>query len=196
MTPLAIRVLEAGRIDYDGSQLRAHFLREQLALKGNAAGAFIGRCDVRGAGLVDLEDRESGRFIHSPEMLHLLVELFGAPLPVMILWQRLLASHAADLVREGALAAAGLVRRKGDDVFVGARKLTVSIATVSPVSGLLHFGVNVRTEGAPVPAVGLAELGLSPPGFAAALLERLAAEMAELEEARCKVRPAGAGPGA
>ena len=66
----------------------------------------------------------------------------------------------------------------------------MSIATVSPVSTLIHFGINVDPAGAPVPAVGLAELGIDPTSFAPALLDLLDAELEGIAHARAKVAPA------
>ncbi|MBI1879344.1 MAG: DUF366 family protein [Chloroflexi bacterium] len=67
-------------------------------------------------------------------------------------------------------------------------KLSVSIATASPTSTLIHTGFNIETEGTPVPAVGLAELDVDVPAFAAELLRRYAAEVHDIWLARCKVR--------
>ncbi|MFY9343417.1 MAG: DUF366 family protein, partial [Planctomycetota bacterium] len=89
------------------------------------------------------------------------------------------------------LAPAVAVRRDGDDLWVGARKLSISIATVTPVSTLIHFAVNATAGGAPVPAVSLHELGIAPAAFGPALLARLAAEQASIADARAKVRPKG-----
>ncbi len=188
MRSLSVRVASEVRQDYDGTPLAPHWIRRRFGLKGDAAVAFIGACEVRGERLVDLEDREAGDFIYSPEMVHVLVECFGADLARMIFIQRLLASHAADLVREATGRAD--VRRSGDDVYLGDAKLSVSIATLSPLSGLVHFGVNVRSEGAPVRAIGLAEIDMAPVAFAQALLARFSGEIDSIIDALGKVRPA------
>ena len=87
----------------------------------------------------------------------------------------------------------GRLTRSGDDLFVhaagGARKLSVSIVTASPVSLLLHTGINVDPSGAPVPAIGLAELGVEPKAWAEAVLSRFSEEWKEMEWACVKVRP-------
>lgn len=85
------------------------------------------------------------------------------------------------------------VRRNGDDLFLDRAeaipgKLSVSIATASPTSTLIHAGFNIRTEGTPVPTVGLSELGIDIPIFASELLNRYAAEVEDIFLARCKVR--------
>ncbi len=92
---------------------------------------------------------------------------------------------------EEALAARARVpelRRDGDDLWAGERKLSVSIATASPVSTLMHVALNIDPTGAPVPAVGLAEWGVDPEELAGEVLASYAAEMASADRARCKVR--------
>ena len=67
-------------------------------------------------------------------------------------------------------------------------KLSVSIATVSATSTLIHTGFNIETDGTPVPTVGLADLDIDVPAFASELLHRYADEMQDIWLARCKVR--------
>ena len=45
--------------------------------------------------------------------------------------------------------------RNGDDLFVNDKKLSVSIATKSVNSVLIHTGINIISEGAPIEASGL-----------------------------------------
>jgi hypothetical protein len=85
------------------------------------------------------------------------------------------------------------VTRRGDDLYLpradgSPGKLSVSIATASATSTLIHTGFNVETEGTPVPTVGLAELGVDPATFGAELLRRYAEEVEDIWLARCKVR--------
>lgn len=175
------------RRTYDGTQLRPHFLRTTFGVEGDAAVAFRGPCDVRGDALVDLADRSAGLFIRSSDMVHVIVERFDVDLVRAVFVQRLLAARCADRVRE---AAREPVVRKGDDVYVGGRKLNVSIATVSPVSSLIHFGVNVDAREAPVAAIGLLDLGIDPAAFAEGLLSDLDAELEGVALAASKVAPA------
>ena len=79
--------------------------------------------------------------------------------------------------------------RKGNDLFLKGRKLSVSIATKTPVSVLLHAGFNVETEGVPVPASSLKEMGVDPLPFAAEILEKTAQDFASYKISRCKVLP-------
>ncbi|MSR73978.1 MAG: DUF366 family protein [Planctomycetes bacterium] len=184
------------RRDYSGHELRPHFIRQVFGLHGDAAVIFRGAASVRAGALLDLEDRDASDCIAAADMLHLIVECFGASLERMVLLQRLITTLACERLRLALPATvAHTVRRSGDDVFVGAEKFSVSIATVSQVSGLIHAGFNIDSTGAPVPAIGLLRLGLDPQVFADGLLADLQTEVAGVIEALCKVAPAHPGSG-
>jgi hypothetical protein len=101
--------------------------------------------------------------------------------------QRLLASIICDEVN--ASCRNGLVRR-GDDLFSGdGRKASVSIAAPTPVSVKIHFGLNLDPTGAPVPAVGLNELGIGAADFGRRVLDLYREEMAGIFYACRKVVP-------
>jgi hypothetical protein len=176
-------------IAYDGSQLRAHWILHRTGLVGDALVAFRGPCNVTLAEMADLADID-GPGIAGDDMVHFLWESFArADLLLAVHRQRLLSAQAAEVLRE--LAPAAIVRRTGDDLWVGTGKLSISIATVTPVSTLLHFAVNATPGGAPVATATLADLGVPPRRFADALLEAAAAEQASIDDARAKVRAKG-----
>lgn len=194
---------------YTGVELRPHFLLSELGLKGSALAAFIGPCEVATEHLVDWEDRLAADRIEARWMVHFLGEFFGSVSLSEAVWiQRLVMSILCDEVNEALrdLAPEGdatrrMLRcvRRGDDLFMvdsraeapgqDDRKLTVSIATASPVSKLLHIGVNIDPEGAPVPAIGLSELGILPQEWVPKVLERISQEWDDVEWACAKVRP-------
>jgi hypothetical protein len=178
---------------YTGAELRPHFLLTKLGLKGSGLAAFIGPCRVETENLVDWEDRLASDRIEARRMIHFLGEFFGSSLREGVLAQRLLMAIALERLRAEGVRAGFELSREGDDLFAvssgGKRKLSVSIVTASPVSQLLHAGINIEPEGAPVPAVGLAELGVQPERFAAGVLEAFASEWESLDWACAKVRP-------
>ncbi len=171
---------------YTGEQLRSGWVREKTGLEGDAAAAFIGPCDVAREHMVDRVDLEAGAEIRSPSMVHIIVEHPGLDLDHITTRQRLLMALAGEIVNRHLGEA--LIERKGDDLYLGERKLSVSVATTSPGSGLIHAGFNVRGEGAPVPAVGVEELGLAPREFAEQLLAAYAGEVESAREAARKVK--------
>lgn len=180
---------------YTGRELRSRFAADAFGIEGDSAVAFIGPCDVPTEALVDMDDAREGAVIRSAKMLHVIAEHAShviaeharENLEIAVCRQRLLVALAAEQVREKA-SPDGLVRR-GDDIFIGERKLSVSIATVSPVSSLIHLGINVDPAGAPVPAIGLDELAIDPAAFARELLDAYASELAGIAHACVKVRP-------
>lgn len=176
-------------IRYDGSQLRAHWILSHCGLVGDALVAFRGPCRVGATEMADLADLD-GPGIAADDMVHFLWESFREPdLLLAVHRQRLLSAQAGEVLRD--MAPAAIVRRDGDDLWVGAGKLSISIATVSPVSSLVHFALNATAGGAPVPTADLAALGVTPRAFAEALLARASAEQASIADARAKVRPKG-----
>jgi len=183
MTP-SIQVLSEP-LDYDGSQLTSLFGYEQTGISGDLVIAFCGACEVGEETMVDVEDLVAGHRIYSPEMAHFLAEAFGESLEKMVLRQRLFARLAADLLRERS---GSRVVVRGDDLFIDRRKASISVATVSPISALFHFALNIETEGVPVPAIGLRELGVEWRPFANELLELYCAECADIRHATTKVR--------
>jgi hypothetical protein len=181
------------QITYDGRQLAPHWIFREFDLLGDAAVAFVGPCQVELSEMVDLEDVKAVAPIYSPLMLHVIAEFFSGDLHLGVYRQRLLIV----LAKEALETMSGRrVARKGDDLYLDRAdgtpgKLSVSIATTSATSTLIHTGFNIEIEGTPVPTVGLAELGIDAPQFAATLLERYAAEVESIWQARCKVRAVG-----
>jgi hypothetical protein len=183
--------------DYTGVELRPHFLLSELNIRGSAVAAFMGACHVKTEHLVDWEDRLVEDRIEARSMIHLIGEFFGATLREGVWAQRLIMAIARDLIdaRLQAQESKFRIRREGDDLFLrqsgqsDERKLSVSIVTASPVSVLLHVGINIDPSGAPVPAIGLDELGISAASFTQDLLKAIEIEIQGIDWACVKVRP-------
>ena len=172
---------------YHGPELRPHFILSQYRIEGSALLAFRGPCEVKTDHLVDWEDRLQNDFIRAKEMIHFLGEFFGISLKEGIWIQRLLVSEAQSwLLLNGVRT-----ERSGDDLFIDGKKLSVSIVTASPVSVLLHLGINVDATGAPVDATGLQAHFSSDQirSFVEHLLARFKEEYLSVDRASVKVRP-------
>ena len=180
-----------GLVDYDGSQLRSHWIMERLGVVGDAAVAFLGGCDVRFEHMIDVEDRMARSPIKSARMLHFIIEHFDASLDLAVLRQRVLLASMCESIN--ARLGRPALRREGSDLYDGDLKLSVSIATASPASALIHAGLNVTTVETPVPTRGLADYGIEPASFGREMLGRYAAEIESARRARCKARPAPGG---
>lgn len=187
--PVEYRILEES-LTYSGKELRPHWGLERTGVYGSLITAFLGPCDVPTAHLVDMEDRLAHDHIRAETMLHFVGEFFGTTLEAGVLYQRLFMNRAERLLREAGMPG---ILREGDDLRAkDGGKLSVSIATVSPVSVLIHWGINVDPSGAPVKAAGLNQLGWPKErvlDFAKELLAHYIQELEEIRIAQCKVRP-------
>jgi hypothetical protein len=177
------------RLTYDGSQLQPHWILRQVGLVGDAAVAFRGPCRVRTGQIADLADLLAGSSIRGADMVHLLVEVFDdGDLTRAVLRQRLITAIAAEALR-GLSDRALELRREGDDLYVGDGKLSISVATRSLVSTLVHFAVNVTNEDTPVQTAALDDLGVDAEEFGRRVLDALAREEDTMAAARCQVLP-------
>ena len=178
----AFRILE-GETVYTGAELRSGWVALRTGLPGDAAAGFVGRCHVPTENLVDLDDARAGAFIRAASMAHVIAE-HACSLDVAVLRQRLLVAMLGELLSGRGKR----MRRDGDDLYYDGRKLTVSIAAPAPASCLIHLGINVDPDGAPVPAVGLSEMGIDAREALTELLTRYGAELAAVAHAATKVR--------
>ncbi|MFO1462694.1 MAG: DUF366 family protein [bacterium] len=173
-------------LKYDGSQLASHFAYRSFGFLGDSLVGFIGPCEVKLEAMVDLEDVRRSAPIFSRRMLHFLWESFAFDLRAAASFQRLMVAVVAEELRRHGVAEPV---RRGDDLYVADRKLSVSIAAASPVSSLIHLGLNLTGVGAPVAAIGLEELGIDATAFAKLCLERFREEYEGILKATYKVRP-------
>ena len=150
-----MKVINLGKLNYDGSQLKHAFAYEKAGELGATICYFRGSADVK-KHLVDLEDSIANDFIKSKEMWHFIIEIPEATITEMVVWQRLFISMCINDLKEECKGF--IITRRGDDIMIGNRKLSVSIATLSRFSGLIHIGINIKVgEGCPVNAIGLGD---------------------------------------
>ena len=173
-------------IKYIGSQLAPHWIYKNFKLQGDAIVAFVGECEVALTEMVDIEDVINNEPIYSKSMLSFITEQFNVNLVEGVFRQRLLICIIKELLEERGV----FVVRKGDDLMIDGRKLSVSIATKSTTSILIHAGLNILSEGAPVKASGLtSELGITDiKEFALEVMKRYSEEIEDINLASTKVR--------
>ena len=166
-------------IKYIGSQLSPHWIYKNFNIQGDVIVAFQGECKVDLTEMVDIEDVINNEPIYSKYMLSFITEQFGIPLSEGVYRQRLLICIIKELLEEKGI----FVVRNGDDLLIDGSKLSVSIATKSMTSILIHTGLNILSEGAPVDACGLkSELGISNTKvFAQEVMKRYAAELEDIK---------------
>lgn len=180
-------------IKYIGSQLAPHWIYKNFHVLGDAIVSFIGEVDVKITEMVDIEDVISNSPIYSKKMVNFIIEQFGISLSECVLRQRFLICIIIEELRK-ILKDKFQIRRSGDDIFVNIngidKKLSVSIATKSTTSGLIHTALNIDPDGAPIDACGLTtDLGITNvEEFAKNVMKRYIEEDTEILEATCKVR--------
>ena len=173
-------------IKYEGWQLCPHWIYKNFKIQGDATVAFIGECEVKLTEMVDIEDVINNEPIYSKLMLSFISEQFNVGLVEGVFRQRLLICTIKEALEKRGFK----ITRNGDDLFFDDKKLTVSIATKSATSVLIHTGVNIISEGAPVSASGLSsELGISDiKGLAQEIMTNYADEIDDIILASTKVR--------
>lgn len=174
-------------ITYDGTQLRSCWIKENAGLPGSGVACFAGPADVPVENMVDMEDVEADAPIFSPMMLHFIAEHTDGDLPLAVARQRLMVAIATEeLIR---LTKGAPIERRGDDIYEGNLKISVSIATSSPKSQLIHLGINVISDGTPVPTKGLADYDIEPKTLGEIVSRKYCDEIASMMHATKKVRP-------
>ena len=136
--------------------------------------------------MVDIEDVINNEPIYSKNMLSFITEQFNVELVEGVFRQRLLICQIKEALERRGIK----VRRSGDDLFVDDKKLTVSIATKSMTSILIHTGININSDGAPVRACGLEnDLGITDiEDFANEIMKNYVDELEDIVLASTKVR--------
>lgn len=176
------------KIKYTGEQLAPHWIYKNFNIMGSAIVSFIGECEVNLSHMVDIEDVVNNEPIYSKLMLSFIEENFNSSLVEMVYKQRLLVTITKELI-EKKYPNVNIVR-SGDDLFIGEKKLSVSIATKSITSSLIHFGLNIDAEGAPVNAADLQkDVGVTDvKEFAIEIMQKYSDEVEDICLAACKVR--------
>lgn len=173
-------------IKYEGWQLSPHWIYKNFKIQGDTIVAFKGECEVKLTEMVDIEDVINNEPIYSKSMLSFISEQFNIGLVEGVFRQRLLICTIKEALERRGVK----VVRSGDDLFVDGKKLTVSIATKSMTSILIHTGINIDATGAPVKASGLgSDLGITNiDEFAQEILTNYSNEIDDIILASTKVR--------
>jgi hypothetical protein len=182
------------KIDYDGSQLRSLFAYMEFGILGDSIIGFRGACDVTLDHMIDGEDKRQKAKIQGSDMVHFIVELFECELLSGVGVQRLVASIVKDALTKENPEYGPRFTREGDDIYFMTesgekRKFSISIATRSPVSTLVHFAFNVSNEGTPVPTCSLSDFEIEADEFARGVLVTIRTEIASMRDATRKVFP-------
>lgn len=173
-------------IKYEGWQLAPHWIYKNFKIQGDSIVAFCGECEVKLTEMVDIEDVINNEPIYSKSMLSFISEQFNVGLVEGVFRQRLLICTIKEALERRGIK----LIRSGDDLYWNDKKLTVSIATKSMTSILIHTGINIDSDGAPVKACGLKnDLGISDvANLAKEIMQKYSEELEDIVLASTKVR--------
>ncbi len=130
---------------YDGHLLHQRFayryFRDKVSPLGNMI-AFRGWMKVEGDAMIDQEDVLKEAFIYAEDAINFLWEIpqldpFGA-----VAFQRLLNTRMGYILQTQYNQPA--VEMRGDDIYVGEGKASVSITHVKQNAALGHTGINIK----------------------------------------------------
>lgn len=175
---------------YDGTQLRPLYAYEKHGIQGHSIISWIGGCDIPFEHMVDYEDKLEKSEIRGKKMLHFIIEVFDFKLISAVFMQRLFSSIVKDVIEKKS--SQDLVR-KGDDLFWQIngvkRKLTISIASVSAVSSMVHFAININNENTPVETCSLDDLKIEAKSISLQIMKEFVDEYLDVVVATQKVKP-------
>jgi hypothetical protein len=173
-------------ISYTGEQLCSNFAYTAFNIIGDSIIAFCGPCDIPIEKMVDLEDVKDNARIYSESMVHFIVEHHTSDLEKAVLRQLMLATIVFEVLNETRVDLC--IRRIGSDLYDHDAKLSISIATLTPLSSMIHFGINISSDNTPVPTKGLKDYGIDPKDFALSVMTKYKEMESQIFLARCKVR--------
>ncbi|USH00558.1 DUF366 family protein [Thermococcus argininiproducens] len=157
---MELLIVRDKRIDYDGSAIKSHWAYRNFGVLGNSIVIFRGKCNVKVEEMIDIEDLRQKKEIKSDDMVHYIIEVFEVPNVFLAsVLQKLFIVRLCEVLEAYGIKTS----RRGDDIYVNDKKLSISIATISPMSIKVHIGINVEAKGIPeeVTAIGLKELGIN-----------------------------------
>jgi len=173
-------------IVYTGTQLHSNYAYTEFDLFGDSIIAFCGKCDIPTEQMADIEDVKADAKIYSASMLHFIIEHYDTDLEKAVLRQLVLTTIVGEVLHE--MCRDTDITRRGSDLYDGDAKLSISIATVTPLSSLIHFGINIVSDNTPVKTKGLKDFDIDPHKFAEQVMTKYKDEHANISKARCKVK--------
>lgn len=172
-------------IEYTGAELCPHWIYKNYKIAGDAIVCFKGRVNVNLSEMVDIEDVINNEPIKSDKMANFIIEVFNSNLREAIIRQRLFISIIKETLEDMGIN----VKRKGDDLFYNDKKLSVSIATKSTTSTLIHTGINLVSTGAPIPISSIKDMEIvNEDCLIEEIMSRFCNEISDIEFAKVKVR--------
>lgn len=176
--------------NYDGSQLSPLFAYLNFGLLGDSIVSWRGPCQIPWNHMIDGEDLRVQSPIEGSDMVHFIIEKFNCELFSAVGLQRLMASIVMNHIQINIFqnGKKELLIRDGDDIYLKDKKLSISVATLSRTSALIHFAVNISNEGTPVETCSLNDFSIKPVEFAQSIMTDFCNEVTSMVEATQKVK--------
>ncbi|MDI6730858.1 MAG: DUF366 family protein [Candidatus Altarchaeum sp.] len=131
--------------NYDGSQIKPLWAKEKFGVSENNIVVMTGSMDVRFENMIDMNDLRDQKAIKTDKAIHFLIEHYDSKdIRLAYYRQRIFCITVEEILRKYNVD----VERKGSDLYVKGKKLSVSIATVGKTQKI-HFGINLTTKGTP-----------------------------------------------
>jgi len=131
--------------NYDGSQIKPFWAREKFSISDDNIVVMIGSMDVKSENMIDWDDLRDHKAIKTDKAVHFLIEHYDSnDIQLAYCRQRIFCVVVKEILQKYNVDA----ERKGSDLYVDGKKLSVSIVTVGEVQKI-HFGINLTTKGTP-----------------------------------------------
>jgi len=147
-----IGIILKDKLDYTGEEIEPLWAFKLFGVQKDSIIGFCGGIEVSIRNMKDLKDiKEENKYgnilIKSDYAINFIVEHFDNPdLKLIYHRQRILIFIVKNILEE--LSGEKLIK-KGDDLYYGKNKLSVSIASRGASSSKIHLGINITKEGTP-----------------------------------------------
>ncbi len=131
--------------NYDGSQIKPLWAKEKFGISEDNIVVMTGSMDVKFENMIDKDDLRDQKAIKTDKAIHFLIEHYDSKdIRLVYYRQRIFCIVVEEILRKYNVD----VERKGSDLYVEGKKLSVSIATTGETQKI-HFGINLTTKGTP-----------------------------------------------
>jgi len=132
--------------NYDGSQINPFWARKKFGISEDNIVVMKGSMNVKFENMIDLDDLRDHKAIKTDNAIHFLIEHYDSKdIRLAYYRQRLFCIAVEEILKNNYNIN---VERKGSDLYVEGKKLSVSIATVGETQKI-HFGINLTVKGTP-----------------------------------------------
>lgn len=139
--------------NYDGSQIRPFWAKEKFGISEDNIVVMVGGMNVKFENMIDMDELKAKKEIKTDKAIHFLIEHYDSnDICVAYYRQRIFCFVVEEILQKYLQKYLKVpnasIERKGSDLYIEGKKLSVSIATVGKTQKI-HFGINLTTKGTP-----------------------------------------------